>query len=145
MAKKIGRNDPCWCKSGRKYKACHQAFDEKIARFAAEGHTVPEHSMIKTWDQIAAIKESAKINIAVLDYVAEHIKAGMNTEEINAMVFEKTTRMGGYPAPLNDFLLSLQKCSLQSLKTPGYPAPLPWSDIPNNNISGKPSSRYPAG
>lgn len=101
MAKKIGRNDPCWCKSGRKYKACHQAFDEKIARFAAEGHTVPDHSMIKTLDQIAAIKESAKINIAVLDYVAKHIQAGMNTEEIDAMVFEKTTRMGGYPAPLN--------------------------------------------
>ena len=101
MAKKIGRNDPCWCKSGRKYKACHQAFDEKIARIGAAGHIVPDHSIIKTPDQIAAIKESAKINIAVLDYVAEHIRAGMNTEEINTMVFEKTTRMGGYPAPLN--------------------------------------------
>lgn len=101
MSKKIGRNDPCWCKSGRKYKACHQAFDEKIARIAAEGHIVPDHSMIKTADQIAAIKESAKINIAVLDYIAEHIHAGMDTEEINTMVFEKTTRMGGYPATLN--------------------------------------------
>ena len=27
---KIGRNDPCWCGSGRKYKQCHEAFDEKI-------------------------------------------------------------------------------------------------------------------
>lgn len=101
MSKKIGRNDPCWCNSGRKYKACHQAFDEKIARFASQGHIVPEHGMIKTADQIAKIKDSAKINIAVLDYIAEHIRAGMNTEEINAMVFEKTTRMGGYPATLN--------------------------------------------
>ena len=101
MSKKIGRNDPCWCNSGRKYKACHQAFDEKIARFASQGHTVPGHGMIKTADQIAKIKESAKINIAVLDHIAEHIRAGMNTEEINAMVFEKTTRMGGYPATLN--------------------------------------------
>ncbi len=101
MSKKIGRNDPCWCKSGRKYKACHQAFDEKIARIAAAGHMVPDRSMIKTAEQIAAIKESAKINIAVLDYVAEHIRAGMDTEEINTMVFEKTTRMGGYPATLN--------------------------------------------
>ncbi|MET0372072.1 MAG: SEC-C metal-binding domain-containing protein, partial [Sphingobium sp.] len=20
---KLGRNDPCWCKSGKKYKKCH--------------------------------------------------------------------------------------------------------------------------
>ncbi|HAV27759.1 MAG TPA: hypothetical protein DCX23_05515, partial [Lachnospiraceae bacterium] len=28
---KIGRNLPCWCGSGKKYKVCHMAFDEKIA------------------------------------------------------------------------------------------------------------------
>lgn len=101
MSEKLGRNDPCWCKSGRKYKVCHQAFDQKIAKFADEGHIVPDHSMIKTEDQIAGIKESAKINIAVLDYVAEHIREGMSTEEIDRMVYERTTAMGGIPAPLN--------------------------------------------
>ena len=101
MSEKLGRNDPCWCKSGRKYKVCHQAFDQKIAKFADEGHIVPDHSMIKTADQIAGIKESAKINIAVLDYVAEHIREGMSTEEIDRMVYERTTAMGGIPAPLN--------------------------------------------
>src|SRR5690242_4800546 len=25
---KPGRNDPCWCPSGRKYKHCHLAIDE---------------------------------------------------------------------------------------------------------------------
>ena len=30
MLKKIGRNDPCWCGSGKKYKDCHLALDEKI-------------------------------------------------------------------------------------------------------------------
>ena len=45
---KIGRNDPCWCGSGRKYKQCHEAFDEKIRSFALQGHIVPDHSMIKT-------------------------------------------------------------------------------------------------
>ena len=24
-----GRNDPCWCGSGKKYKKCHLAEDEK--------------------------------------------------------------------------------------------------------------------
>ena len=47
------------------------------------------------------MRKSSAINIAVLDYVAEHIKAGISTEEINRMVYEKTTQMGGIPAPLN--------------------------------------------
>lgn len=101
MSHKLGRNDPCWCKSGRKYKTCHQAFDEKIARIKEEGHIVPDRDMIKNAEQIAGIKESAKINIAVLDYIAEHIQEGMSTEEIDRMVYEKTTRMGGIPATLN--------------------------------------------
>lgn len=99
--KKLGRNDPCWCRSGRKYKACHMAFDEKIQQYALEGHMVPDHDMIKTKEQIEGIKESSKINIAVLDYVAEHIHIGMSTEEINRLVEEKTAEMGGIPAPLD--------------------------------------------
>ncbi len=62
---------------------------------------MPDRKMIKTAGQIAKIKESAKINIAVLDYISGYIKAGINTEEMNTMVFEKTTKMGGYPATLN--------------------------------------------
>ena len=46
--------------------------------------------------------KSSKINIAVLDYVAEHICAGMTTEEIDRIrSYQKTTAMGGIPAPLN--------------------------------------------
>ena len=71
---KIGRNDPCWCKSGKKYKQCHMAMDEKIQRIQEEGHIVPSHSIIKNHDQIAGIRQSAKINIAVLD--AEKLNQG---------------------------------------------------------------------
>lgn len=98
---KLGRNEPCWCGSGKKYKTCHQAFDEKIELYRSKGHKVPPHKIIKTKSQIDGMKASAKINIAVLDYVGEHIKAGMTTEEIDAMVYERTTAMGGIPAPLN--------------------------------------------
>ena len=101
MSVKLGRNDPCWCGSGRKYKACHAAFDDRIAKFAREGHVVPTHDLIKTPDQIAGIKESAKINIAVLDYIEKNIHAGMNTAEIDKIVYDMTTSMGGIPAPLN--------------------------------------------
>lgn len=101
MGCKLGRNDPCWCGSGRKYKTCHAAFDDKIARFAAMGATVPDHSIIKTADQIAGIRASAKINVAVLDYIEEHIGPGVNTAQIDKWVYDLTTSMGGIPAPLH--------------------------------------------
>ena len=98
---KLGRNEDCWCGSGKKYKKCHWAFDEKLEAFRMKGAIVPDHSLIKTPEQIQGIRESAKINIAVLDYVAEHIKAGVTTEEIDQWVYEQTTVRGGIPAPLN--------------------------------------------
>ena len=98
---KLERNDPCWCGSGKKYKKCHADFDEKIERFARMGAEVPPHEIIKTPEQIEGIKASSQINIAVLDYVAEHIRAGMSTEEIDQLVYNKTKELGGIPAPLN--------------------------------------------
>lgn len=98
---KPGRNDPCWCGSGKKYKKCHIDFDEKIEEFEVAGHIVPSHEILKNAEQIEKIKESARINIAVLDYVAEHIKAGISTAEIDKWVYDITTQKGGVPAPLN--------------------------------------------
>ena len=97
----VDRNAPCWCGSGKKYKKCHIDFDEKIEEFEVAGHIVPSHEILKNAEQIEKIKESAKINIAVLDYVAEHIKAGISTAEIDKWVYDITTKMGGVPAPLN--------------------------------------------
>lgn len=101
MYKKLDRNDRCWCGSGKKYKVCHEAFDDKVLRYQIGGHIIPDRDMLKTKEQIEGIRESSKINIAVLDYVARHIREGMTTEEIDRMVYEETTRLGGIPAPLH--------------------------------------------
>lgn len=99
--KKLNRNDICWCGSGRKYKVCHERFDAKIHQAELAGHMVPPRKIIKTPEQIEKIKESASINIAVLDYIEEHIKEGMSTAEIDRIVYKITTERGGIPAPLN--------------------------------------------
>ena len=98
---KIGRNDPCWCGSGKKYKHCHQAFDDRIMAEKAKGHVVPDHKLLKTPAQIEKIKESCKVNIAVLDFIAEHIREGITTEQIDKWVYEETTKRGAIPADLN--------------------------------------------
>lgn len=98
---KINRNDPCWCGSGLKYKKCHCDFDERLDALMAQGHTIPPHDIIKTPAQIDGIRRSAEINIAVLDYVAANIHAGITTQEIDNWVDSLTREMGGIPAPLN--------------------------------------------
>ena len=94
------RNQPCWCGSGRKYKKCHWAFDEKLKMYENQGILVPSHELIKTPEQIEKIKESAKINIAILDYVAEHIQEGVTTQEIDNWVARITKEAGAVAAPL---------------------------------------------
>ena len=101
MAAKINRNAPCWCGSGKKYKVCHQSFDERIAFAAARGQIVPPREIIKNEKQIAGIRESCKINIAVLDEIEGKIHAGMDTAQIDQIVHELTTKLGGVPAPLH--------------------------------------------
>lgn len=98
---KIGRNDPCWCGSQKKYKVCHLSFDEKIANYGAKGIEVPKSKLIKTPKQINGIRECGKINTAILDLVSKNIREGMSTEEINTLVYEATVAQNAIPAPLN--------------------------------------------
>lgn len=99
--KKLERNAPCWCGSGKKYKACHEAFDEKVIRAELGGCEVPARESLKSASDIEKIKASARINMACLDEVAKQIRAGMSTEEINKIVVDVTYGMGGIPAPLD--------------------------------------------
>ncbi len=97
---RLGRNDLCWCGSGRKYKACHLAFDEKLESFKSRGFTVPKQKLIKMPEDIEGIKRSAVINMACLDYVSQHIGPGISTQEIDNWVSRITKEMGGICATL---------------------------------------------
>lgn len=94
------RNEACWCGSGKKYKKCHMAMDEKLMILEEQGDIVPTRDIIKTPAQIEEIRKSADLNTAVLDHVAAHIHAGMSTAEIDKLVYDYTTEHGGIPAPL---------------------------------------------
>ena len=98
---KFGRNDSCWCGSGKKYKACHADFDAKLTDYKRRGVIVPKHKLLKTPAQLEGIRKAGKLNTEILDMVGENIRAGMSTEEINTLVHEYTVSHGGIPAPLN--------------------------------------------
>lgn len=98
---KLGRNDLCWCGSGKKYKKCHSDFDSRLEMYRCQGASVPTRKIIKNQEQIQGIRESGKINIAILDYISENIREGITTEQIDRWVYEQTLGYGAIPAPLN--------------------------------------------
>ena len=100
MYKKLERNDLCWCGSGRKYKMCHFDVDQKIKLYKMQGSVVPKRRIIKSLTQIDGIRESGKVNTQILDYVSEQIHVGMSTEDIDRLINDKTTELGGVSATL---------------------------------------------
>ncbi len=135
----IGRNDPCWCGSGQKYKKCHLANDAKVATFALKGAEVPDFDVIRTIKELEGIRASAAINTAVLDHVAANIRPGMSTEEINTLVHDFTVAHGAIPAPLNYEGFPKSVCtSINNEVCHGIPSPdiiLKEGDIVNVDVS----------
>ena len=96
-----GRNDECWCGSGKKYKKCHRELDERLEELAAQGFELLPRSLLKSAADIAGIKASAEVNVGALDYVAAHIGPGTTTEEVDQWVYNYCIEHDAVPADLN--------------------------------------------
>ena len=119
-----GRNDECWCGSGKKYKKCHLDFDERLEELAEAGEEVPPRDLLKTPAEIEGIKRSAEVNIGVLDYVAERIAPGVTTEQIDQWVHDYTVEHGAIPAPLDYEGFPKSVCtSVNEVVCHGIPSP----------------------
>lgn len=75
--------------------------DLRILDFQSKGKLCPTRELIKTKEQIEGIKRAGMLNTAVLDEVANCIREGISTEDINRIVHNYTVKHGGIPAPLN--------------------------------------------
>lgn len=75
--------------------------DLRILEYQNRGKLCPRRDMIKTPEQIEGIRRAGVLNTAVLDEVAERIREGMSTEEVNRIVHDFTMKHGGIPATLN--------------------------------------------
>jgi methionyl aminopeptidase len=112
-------NDPCWCGSGRKYKRCHKASTDHIRpgrlsppRVVPPGIPRPPYadsgvpvrhtdSHVRSADVIALMRVAGRAAAEVLQTVAQAIRPGATTDELDAICHEECIRRGGYPSPLN--------------------------------------------
>jgi len=98
---KIGRNDPCPCGSGRKYKKCCQG-KSTTPKIDLKKQYEQEHRIrFKTPEQIAGIRKAGELTVATLDMVEKEIRPGITTDYINTRVHEFTVNNQAIPAPLN--------------------------------------------
>jgi len=99
---KIGRNDPCPCGSGRKYKKCCLGKQHNFVPVNLKDQYYQKHKVIlKGTEDIEGIKKAGRVALATLDMVEEKIRPGIKTDEINTLVHEFTIAKGATPAPLN--------------------------------------------
>lgn len=75
--------------------------EKKVMSFEQQGCLVPDRKLIKTQEQIEGIRRSGVINTGVLDLVAQEVRPGMTTLEIDKLVYDYTVGHGAIPAPLN--------------------------------------------
>jgi methionyl aminopeptidase len=80
-------------------KGYSDAVEATIQRYKKENVHLPARHMLRTAEQLAGIRESAKINTALLDFIATQIREGMSTAEIDHLVYAFTTDHGAIPAP----------------------------------------------
>lgn len=134
-----GRNDKCWCGSGKKYKKCHEAEDERLEALYLAGEEVLPRSLLKTKEDVEAIKVSAAVNMGVLDMVGERIGAGVSTMQLNEWIEEYLSAHDAVSADLNFEGYPYSVCtSINDVVCHGFPdekAVLKDGDIINVDMS----------
>jgi methionyl aminopeptidase len=101
MSKKPGRNDPCPCGSGLKYKKC--CLHGRGAKFSELKKEYAQRYQIRFKEErdIEGIRQTGRLVLDTLRLVESEIRPGLSTNAIDTRVHEFTVKNGAIPAPLN--------------------------------------------
>lgn len=107
----IGRNDNCWCGSGKKWKKCHfpemgpkdstsnsecGGYNEELAKKYWKQWGI----ILKTPQQIEGIRKANHLAARILDDVCLLAEPGVTTNYLNEIAHKKIIEAGATPAPL---------------------------------------------
>jgi len=104
----IGRNDACWCGSGKKWKKCHfpstgSSIEELPKNFDKLAEYYYSHFgiILKTPKQIEGIRASGHLAAQILDATCKMAQMGVTTNELNDFAHKLHLDAGAIPAPLH--------------------------------------------
>ncbi len=101
MANKTGRNDPCPCGSGLKYKKCCLGGKKMQSKNLKEIYAQKYNIRLKEKAHVKGIRRAGHLVLKALSLVEAEIRPGITTDSINSFVHEFTIKNGAIPAPLN--------------------------------------------
>lgn len=103
----LGRNDPCWCGSKKKWKNCHYPLKEENVMQTTSPNTLQKMQYwnkygirLKTQEQIEGIKAACQLTAEILEATCKLAQAGITTLELNDFAHKLTLAAGATPAPL---------------------------------------------
>lgn len=135
---KIGRNAPCPCGSGKKFKKCCGAGKGAQPEDHRDQYARQHNIRLKTAADVEMIRRAGRLALGTLDKVAAMIRPGITTEEINTLVHEDTLAHHARPAPLNYRGFPKSVCvSVNEVICHGIPGPrmLKDGDIVNVDVT----------
>ncbi|HET6811223.1 MAG TPA: type I methionyl aminopeptidase [Acidimicrobiales bacterium] len=166
-------NELCWCGSGRKYKRCHRASQDRVrpgelspGRSVPAGIPRPDYAdtgrpvrttepLVKGPDLIAAMRRAGRIAAEVLGAVGAAVAPGVTTDALDVICHEECLARGAYPSPLNYHGYPKSVCtSVNEVICHGIPdsRPLAEGDIVNidvtafiDGVHGDTNATYPVG
>ncbi|MEQ8763302.1 MAG: type I methionyl aminopeptidase, partial [Planctomycetota bacterium] len=103
MNQRPGRNDPCHCGSGKKYKRCHMGMDNSggtSAQLAPPLRTIRANPLILSAEERDQMRAAGRFNAQLMDFIRPHVAPGIRLDEIDRMVHEYTLDHGHTPATL---------------------------------------------
>lgn len=99
----MNRNDLCWCGSGRKYKKCHQDYDEHLREMKfdfTKGQIRPMRKLINNLKDIEAVRAAGVVNDGALDLMDEMVQPGVDTLTLDNAVAKFLESKGAISADL---------------------------------------------
>ncbi len=98
---KIGRNEPCPCGSGLKYKKCCMNLAAPRPVDMAKLYERRYGIRLKTPHDVEGIRESGRLVLNCLDHQPTHIRPGITTNDLDRLVHDYAVSSNAVCAPLN--------------------------------------------
>lgn len=135
----ISRNDPCWCKSGKKWKFCH--YPNKSSKKDYKQEYLQKYGIIlKSENEIKKIKKACSVTAIILNELCKAAKEGVTTNELDLLSRKLHKEFNAIPAPYHYGSPPFPKTictSLNEVICHGIPndEPLKRGDILNIDVS----------
>ena len=118
---RVGRNDPCYCGSGRKFKQCCEPLASSMPKLAMEPHDMAGWLFVEgppTWRKPEALRRMLGVMLGAAAHAWGEVKGPQALVDLVEPVFLEPAALGEAHEPVLDLLLdAMLECGLEERRT----------------------------